>query len=400
MRFVAVYAPNGVHGPDWTPASEGADFALPFILEPLEPLRRELCVLSGLAHEKANANGDGPGDHARACATFLTGAQAFKTSGANLCVGVSADQVIAQTIGGATRLPSLELGGEKGRAAGECDSGYACAYSHHLAWRTPRSPLPHETDPRRVFERLFADPDAGLDAAERARRRAARTSVLDLVREDSRSLGRTLGSADRHKLEDYEAAVRALEQRLARGTDATPGARALGETTPENDTERLRLLLDLAAMALATDATRVVTVLLANEGSNRSYPELDIHDGHHTISHHGGDAAKQDQIRRINRYHAELYAHLLARLAAAEEEGSNVLANSFVLFGSGIGDGNRHNHDELPILLAGRGAGTLEPGRHVRFGSGTSVSSLYLALFERFGIQSSGFGDAREALAL
>jgi hypothetical protein len=389
VRLAFVYAPNGKHMPDWTPRTEGAGFELSPTLEPLRAVKDDVLVLSGLTQQKAFGNGDGPGDHARAMATFLTGCQARKTGGADLRVGVSADQVAAARIGHLTRFRSLEIGCEGGRDGGGCDHGYSCAYQTNLSWRSASTPAAKEVDPRLVFERLFGGPAAD-DRRERGRK-----SVLDFVAEDARHLHGRLGAADRRKLDEYLTGVRELERRIEKAQPVvevgqTQMARPTG--VPQNFQEHARLLSDLVVLAFRADLARVVTFVLGNDGSNRSYREVGVADGHHDLSHHGGDAAKYEKIKRINRYHVTQFAYLLDRLKAAPEGGGTLLDNCLVVYGSGISDGDRHNHDDLPILLAGRGGG-VSTGRHVRYPAGTPLNNLYLSLLDRIGARLDSFGD-------
>lgn len=401
LRLLYFYVPNGVVLRDWTPATEGADFALTPTLEPLAPFRGDVLVLSGLVHDKGRANGDGPGDHARACASFLTGAQPFKTGGKDIRVGISADQLAAQAIGERTRLRSLELGCESGRQSGDCDSGYACAYSNNLSWRTPHTPMVKETDPRLVFDRLFLQRRAGEDAAAWERRMERRRSVLDFVRADAARLSEQLGAADRRKLEEYLEAVREVERRIERLT-GEEGLLAGAERPVLQDEadhgEHVRLMLDLLVLAFRADLTRVATFMPENEGTNRPYPALEAPEGHHTLSHHGGDVEKIAKLQRIDRFHVEHLAHLLTRLASVEEEGARLLDRCMVVYGSGLGDGDSHRHDELPLLVCGRGAGTLAPGRHLRYPPETPANDLHLALLERLGVVLPVFGDGRGPL--
>jgi hypothetical protein len=397
VRLAFVYAPNGKHMPDWTPKAEGAGFELPVTLAPLQAVKDDVLVLSGLAQRKACGNGDGPGDHARAMATFLTGCQARKTGGADLRVGVSVDQVAAARVGRHTRFPSLEVGCEGGRDGGGCDHGYSCAYQTNLSWRTASTPAAKEVDPRLVFERLFGGRVRGGADADRARRERGRRSVLDFVAEDARHLQGRLGAADRRKLDEYLTGVRELEQRIERAQPvAEVGQAHMARPTgvPQNFQEHARLLGDLIALAFRADLTRVVTFVLGNDGSNRSYSEVGVPDGHHDLSHHGRDPAKYAKLKAINRFHVVQFAYLLERLKAAPEGGGTLLDACLVVYGSGISDGDRHNHDDLPILLAGRGGGTIHPGRHVRYPGGTPLNNLYLSLLERMGVPVPTFGDS------
>jgi hypothetical protein len=395
LRMAFAYSPNGIHMPDWTPTGEGKDFKVPWILEPLSGLRGQWSVLSGLAHKKANANGDGGGDHARAMTTFLTGTQARKTSGADIHAGVSADQVAARTIGKRTRLPSLEIGAEAGGQSGSCDSGYSCAYSSTIAWRSETQPVPKETDPRLIFERLFENGRPDESEATRVRRAQVGRSVLDFVLEDAKRLDRRLGAADQRKLDEYLSAVRELERRVERSGNSKPGVTLKKpEETPETYKEHLRLLADLLVLAFQTDQTRVATFVFANEGSNRNYAFLGVPEGHHELSHHGNDPAKHEKLKKINRFHVEQVAYLLERLRSVKEADGTLLDRCMILYGSGIGDGNRHDHEDLPLLLAGGGAGTLSPGRHVRFPKGTPATNLHLSLLERLGVGIDSLGDS------
>lgn len=399
-RLVWIYAPNGVHMPEWTPTNEGELAALPPTLAALEPLRAQLLVISGLVHDKARPNGDGPGDHARAAATFLTGAQALKSEGP-IRVGVSADQIAARARGALTRLRSLELGNEAGRLGGQCDSGYSCAYSNSISWSSPHTPLGKETDPRNVFDRLFRDGEAQLSEAEREARRAKRRSLLDLVREDARRLTAQLAPQDARKLDEYLTGVRELERRIEWTRTQSEGNTAQLErpkSAPEDFDAHARLMADLLALALEGDSTRIVTWMLANEGSNRSYPAHGVAEGHHELSHHGKDAEKQRKIAAINRAHIAVLAHLLERLAHAEGAES-LLASTRVAYGSAISDGDRHNHDELPILVAGGGP-AWRSGRHVVLATPTPCANLWRTLLSEFGARTEQLGDSTGELAL
>ncbi len=327
LRVAFVYVPNGVHMPDWTPRGHaGTAFDLPAILEPLARSRMRLLVLSGLTLNPARALGDGGGDHARAMASFLTGRHPRKTDGADLRAGISVDQLAAREVGSTTRFPSLEIGCEGGRNAGECDHGYSCAYQSNLSWRGDATPVAKQINPRLVFDRLFGAP-AGADPA-RADRRGK--SILDFVGEDARRIGKTLGTPDRRKLDEYLTGIREIERRIAttRPTVTAGGvklARPLG--IPADYREHLRLMADLLVLAFQSDLTRIATFVFANDGSNRSYPAIGVPDGHHDLSHHGGEPAKQQRIRTINRFHVEQLAYLLEKLKSIPE-GSRHAAGS------------------------------------------------------------------------
>lgn len=396
-RMAFLYVPNGVNMVDWTPKQDGADFELPPILEPLAGVRDRLMVLTGLTADKARPHGDGGGDHARALSAFLTGAQARKTDGTDIRAGISVDQVAAGRIGDRTRLASLEIGAEAGAMAGNCDSGYSCVYSSTMSWRSATQPLPKVVDPKVVFERLFGQGDA----AGRAQRDARRRSVLDFVREDSKDLTRQLSSNDVRKLDEYFSAIRDVELRIERAERLPPVATpeiALPEGIPASYEEHLRLLCDLMVLGFQADVTRVCTFVMANEGSNRSYSFIDVPEGHHDLSHHGNDEGKKTKIRQINTFHTRQLAYLLERLKATPEGDGTLLDHCMVAYGSGNSDGNAHNHDDLPILLAGGGCGTLKGGRHLRYPNETPLSNLWVSLLDRLDVEVERLGDSTGAL--
>jgi Protein of unknown function (DUF1552) len=399
LRMAFFYVPNGVHMPLWQPKTEGKGYELPAILKPLEKRKDDLLVLTGLTQDKAFGNGDGAGDHARSLATFLTGAQAFKTDGANIHVGESVDQVAARQIGKQTRFGSIELGIDRGGQSGNCDSGYSCAYSSNISWRSPTTPTAKEVNPRLVFERLFAA-DGG---ANRARRDKYRLSILDFVNEDARRLNSRLGVTDRRKLDEYLSSVRELETRIARveaGKEPevkTPDyPRPTG--VPKDYAEHVRLMFDLLALAFQGDVTRISTFVYANEGSTKSYSFIGVPEGHHDLSHHAGDTKKHEKITTINTFHISLFAGFLDKLATIKEGDGSLLDHSMIVYGSGISDGNRHNHDDLPILMAGKANGTIKPGRHVVYPRRTPLNNLYLSMLDRLDVKIPGLGDSKGRL--
>jgi len=401
MAFFSV--PNGVHMPDWTPKNEGSLDVLPPILAPLEPLKSSVTVLSGLTLDGGRPQRDGPGDHARSAASFLTGAHPYKTNGKDIRNGVSVDQAAAEKLGRLTRFASLELGCEPSAQAGNCDSGYSCAYTSNISWRTPTSPLSKEVNPRAVFDRLFgpAEP-AAENRARRAQQERRRQSVLDFAAEDAAELRRKLDQSDGRKLDEYLYAVREIERRLqkAEGVAASVPASARPAGTPKEFAEHVRLMMDMIVLAFQTDSTRIATFMYLNEGNNRSYPEIGVRAGHHELSHHGGNPEKQAQISKINRYHLGLLAEFLQKLNAAKEGGGTLLHSAMIMYGSGLSDGDRHNHDDLPILLAGRGGGTIPGGRHLRYPKETPLTNLYLALLDRMGAAVPKFSDSTGKLEL
>lgn len=401
-RMAFLYVPNGIHMEAWTPDAVGPLTKLTPTLEPLAPFKDDLMVLTGLTADKARANGDGPGDHARAMSAFLTGCQPRKTAGSNIKVGISADQFAAQQIGSATKFPTLEIGVEGGRQAGNCDSGYSCAYSNSISWRTESSPVAKETSPRLVFQRLFGGRSdrPGADRTE-----AYRKSLLDFVAEDARRLKMRLGSGDARKLDEYLDGVREIERRLQRfdrtttTTEAPGGAKAPAGGPPRSVSDHIRLMADMMVLAFQADLTRICTFVFANEGSNRPYREIGISEGHHDLSHHGRKKEKQDKIQRINKFHVEGLAYLLGRLRGIKEGERSLLDSCMIAYGSGNSDGNRHNHDNLPILLMGKGGGTLKPGRHLRYRRETPLNNLWVELMDRMGVKVDRFGDSKGRLS-
>lgn len=402
VRMAFLYAPNGKHMPDWTPKQDGAEFTLPWILEPLQKVKGKLNVLSGLTHRKAFANGDGGGDHARALATFLTGTQARKTFGADIRAGISVDQVAAEALGRKTRFASLEIGCDAGQQSGSCDSGYSCAYSGNMSWRNESTPAAKEINPRLMFERLFTNGRPGESAESRARRERYHKSILDIVQADASQLRRQLGISDQRKLDEYLTAVRDLEVRLDRSENQKDGDNVANlsgkmahpEGIPKSYEDHIRLMADMLVLAFQGDLSRVSTFVLANEGSNRSYPWLEVPDGHHNLSHHGGDVKKHEKIKKINRFHVTQLAYLLEKLDAIPEGDGTLLDHCMIVYGSGIGDGNRHNHDDLPILLAGGANGTIKTGQHLRYPNKTPLMNLYLSMLDRVGVHRDALGDS------
>jgi hypothetical protein len=350
-----------------------------------------------LTCDKARPNGDGPGDHARAMAAFLTGCQARKTNGANICAGISVDQLAASRHGSVTRFPSLEIGCEGGRQSGNCDSGYSCAYSSNLSWRAEATAMPKEINPRLLFDRLFAGATRGETRQNQARRERYNQSILDFVNDDASQLRNRLGVNDRRRMDEYLTALRDVERRIVQPArvelpDGNSVARAQG--IPANYQEHIRLMTDLLVLAFQTDLTRVATFVYANEGSNRDYRVIGVADGHHDLSHHRRNPEKLEKLRQINRFHITQFAYLLEKLHAIREGEGTLLDNSMILYGSGNGDGNRHNHDNLPVLLAGKGGGTLSTGRHVVYPRDTPITNLYLSMLDRMGVQVDSFGDS------
>ena len=397
-RMAFLYVPNGKIMEDWTPKQVGVGYELTDILKPLESVKDQMLVLSGLTADKARANGDGGGDHARAMAAFLTGAQPRKTDGADIHAGVSVDQVAASQVGNRTRMPSLELGIDPGRRAGNCDSGYSCVYSSTLSWRSATQPLPKEVNPKLAFERLFST----LPDTEREARDQRRKSILDFVMQDSRDLRRQVTGNDVRKLDEYFSSIRDIELRIE-AAEKFPPIESPDYTVPEeipaDYQEHLRLMMDLMVLAFQADVTRVTTFVLANEGSNRPYPFVDVPDGHHYLSHHSGDEEKIKKIKRIDIFHSQQLGYFLEKLAATSEGDGSLLDHSMILYGSGNADGNRHSHHDLPIILAGGGCGTIKTGRHISYPKETPLNNLWLSMLNRMDVEVAQLGDSTGSLS-
>lgn len=395
-RLAFVYIPNGVIQEAWTPLATGADFEFTRVLKPLEPYREDLLVLSGLTHNNGRALGDGAGDHARAASSFLTGIHPKKTAGADIQLGISVDQVAANAIGDQTRYASLELGIEPGRLAGNCDSGYSCAYSNSISWRGEQTPNPPEIDPSLVFDRMFGDIEAPLSPEIRARRAARQRSVLDHVLSEANRLRGSVGATDRQKLDEYFSSVRDVEKRISnhgQQGEAPQPEMARPQGIPANYADHAQLMFDLMALAFQADLTRVSTFMMGREGSNLTYPDVGVSRAHHGMTHHRGDPSKIEDITKVNAYHVGQFAQFIDKLALIKDGDGRLLDNMMVVYGSGIGDGNRHTHHDLPVLLAGSGGGTLSPGRHVRYAEETPMNNLYLSLLDRVGVRPETLGD-------
>ena len=399
-RLAFTYVPNGVTMADWTPKSAGLGFEYSRVLKPLERFREQTLVLSGLAHRNGYALGDGPGDHARAAASYLTGVHPRKTAGADIQNGISADQIAAQHLAPHTRFPSIELGCDDSRTVGNCDSGYSCAYTNSLAWRGPATPMPPETNPRLVFERLFGDLDTSLAPETRARRLFYRRSILDLVAERTTRLAADLGAADRRKIEEYLSSIREIERRIEKAEqDPTGLTPAIDKPTgiPVLYPDYVKLMFDLQVIAFQTDLTRVATMMMGREGSMRTYPEIGVSDPHHPLTHHRGNAEWIEKVTRVNTLHMELFASFVEKLQATPDGDGTLLDHSMIVYGSGLADGNRHTHEDLPVLMVGRGGG-FPLGRHIVYPKDTPMTNLYLTLLDRMGVQPEKIGDSTGGL--
>jgi hypothetical protein len=415
-RLAWFYVPNGVNMATWRPTTMGAGYELPPTFKSIAAFKDKFNIISGLTALKANPNGDGPGDHARAQAAYLTGCQPVKSEGANIHLGISADQAAATKMGILTKFPSLELGMEEGASAGKCDSGYSCAYQHNLSWRNETTPVGKDCSAQSVFDRMFSNGDPNESAAARVRRTEKRKSILDFVASDATSLQNKLGTTDKRKLDEYFSSIREIETRMEKAA-ASPqvelppgvvrpsalGANAKANGVATNSTTydaRMPLMLDMMVLAFQTDSTRIVTFPFADEESNQSYPWADAPVPHHGTSHHNGDLSKIAYLSKINAYHIKWIAYLLTKLDNIQEGNGSILDNSLMAFGSGNSDGQRHNHDDLPTLLIGRAGGTVKGGRHLDF-EGAPITNLWLAMLEHAGAPwGKPLGDSTGTLSL
>ena len=405
IRLGYVYTPNGIIGCSeksprqyvWTPKTAGANFEFSPTMKPLEPFRENLVVFSGLAQVTGRALGDGPGDHARATATFLTGVHPRKTGGADFRLGVSADQIAAREFGKHTQLSSLELGLEPQPLAGNCDSGYTCAYMS-MSWRSETSPLPAEINPRAVFERLFGD-DESTNPADRQARLDTQKSVLDYVAGSLARLSGKLGNSDKRKLNEYLDSVRDIERRI----QVTEESNVLTQlphmerpsSVPDDYMQYSKLMMDMQVIAWQTDMTRVASFMMGRDGSNRPYREIGISDGHHSISHHQGDAERVEKLIRIDELHVGLFAYLLDKLQNTPDGDGTLLDHSLIVFGSSLSESNLHTHDDLPIVLAGNGGGRVKGNRHLVYPKETPLNNLFLNMFDVAGMPPvEKFGDS------
>lgn len=397
-RLLYYYVPNGIHMPAFVPTGIGADYELPPILAPLAEHRGDFSVISGL--ENAPANPNGAGDHAAGTAAFITCASANKSE-TDIRLGISADQIAAREVGQSTRLPSWQLGISGGSNDGNCDSGYSCAYSRNISWSGPKSPLPKQVNPAAAFDALFEGFDPGASDRERAKRRLYQKSVLDAASQEAAALRVKLGQTDAAKLDQYLTGVRELERRI--DLDVALSCNP-GERPPEryDYPTQVGLMNELMVLAMQCDATRVISFMLGNAGSNATHPFLGITERHHELSHHLGDPRRHELLVRIGTWEVVQLASLLALMKSVPDsvDGSQSLLDNTTLFWSSeISDGNRHNHDDMPVLLAGHGGGALSPGRHIAFSrdQGERVSNLLVSTLSTVGVDAA-VGDSTHAL--
>ena len=396
IRMAFAYVPNGLDMRHWTPKEDGAFVGdLPKILKPMESLRQDITILSNLTQNNGRALLDGAGDHGRCCGAYLTGVQPRK-SFVDIKAGISCDQIVANQIGKLTRFPSLEVGLEDARQAGDCDSGYSCAYTNNLAWRSETQPLPPVLDPRAMFERLFGK-GAALNPEERARQTKYRRSILDFVTGDTKKLQGDLGPTDRRKLDEYLSSIREIERQLEKAENdnaqVNPGMpKPYG--VPADFAEHFRLMTDMITVAFQADMSRVVTFLVTREGTSRPYREIGIPDGHHPLTHHQGKQELLDKVTRINEYHMVQFAKWMEKLKSIKEGDSNILGNSMIVYGAGLSDGNRHTHENLPVMLVGGGGNSIKGGRRITYRKETPISNLYLTMMDKMDVKTEHFGDA------
>jgi hypothetical protein len=387
--------PNGIDMRHWNPETEGALGKLPRTLEPMQELKDDVLLLGNLTHNTGRALLDGAGDHGRCCGSYLTGIQ-VKKSTTDIKAGVSMDQLVARQIGSQTRFPSLEIGLEDARQSGDCDSGYSCAYTNNLAWRSETQPLPPILDPRALFERLFGD-GAALTPEAKAQQAKYRRSILDFVTGDTKKLQMDLGPTDRRKLDEYLSSIREVELQLQKAEKDNAQIDPHMDKpygTPADFAEHFRLMSDMVTIAFQADLTRVLTFLVTHEGTSRAYREIGISDGHHPLTHHMNKQDMMDKVSEINLYQMKQFAAWMQRMKAAKDGDGSLLDHSMIVYGAGLSDGNRHSHEDLPTMMVGKANGTVRPGRRVVYRRETPMCNLYLSMMDRMGVHMDHFGDS------
>jgi hypothetical protein len=401
VRMAFVYVPNGIDMRHWNPSYEGELGKLPQTLVPMEPFRKDITLLGNLTHNTGRALLDGAGDHGRCSGSYLTGVQVKKTL-VDIKASVSCDQLVANAIGKQTRFPSLEVGLEDARQAGDCDSGYSCAYTNNLAWRNETQPLPPILDPRSLFDRLFGE-DAALSPAARAEKNKYRRSILDFITEDTQSLQKNLGPGDKRKLDQYLGSIRDIELQIERTAMDSVQVDPQMEKPygiPQDFAEHFKLMTDMITVAFQADLTRVVTFLVTREGTSRSYREIGISDGHHPLTHHRNQIELMDKVAKINLYHVQQFASWVEILKNTQEPGGSILDNSMIVYGAGLSDGNAHLHHDLPTMIAGRGGNFIKPGKRIMFRKETPMCNLFLTMMDRMGVPMEQFGDSTGHLTI
>lgn len=401
-RLGFMYIPNGVNLAQWTPAETAPGFAFSPTLQALEPFRDRVTVLSGLAHHAADRLNDGAGDHSRAAGAFLSGCHAKRTEGADLYLGVTADQIAAKILGKDNLLPSLELKLDDSDIAPLCDEGYTCAYMNTISWSSPTTPLPMENNPRLVFERLFGEGESLRDRTVQTREDR---SILDAVNGSMKRLQSTLGAEDRRKMDQYFDAIREVELRLQRIEAKNADTSGLGQIPsrplgiPDTFEEHIDLMFDLQVIAFQADITRITTLMIGREEGGRSYPQIGVPDGHHSISHHDNNPEKLAKLAKIDAYHVAQMAKFLGKLRATPEGDSNLLENSTILYGGGISNGNMHNHERLPVVMAGGGAGQMKGNRHIQYKEDMPMANVLRSILDKAGVYTDHLGDSTGLLA-
>jgi hypothetical protein len=396
LRLAFLYVPNGIDMANWNIPQEGPITGeLPRVLKPLDAFRNDFIQLGNLTHNSGRALLDGAGDHGRCSGSYLTGIQVRKST-TDIKASISCDQIIANKIGHETRFASLELGMDDSRQAGDCDSGYSCAYTNNLAWKSETQPLPPILDPRALFERLFGTGTA-LTPEARERQARYRRSILDFITSDTNTLKTTLGPTDRRKLDEYLSSIREVERQLVKAEQESlvidPGMpKPYG--VPPDFADHFRLMSDMITIAFSADMTRVLTFMMTREGTSRAYREIGISDGHHPCTHHMGKPDLMAKVTQINEYHTTQLAGWLQKLKNTPDGDGNLLDNSMIVYGAGLSDGNRHLHEDLPTLLIGKGGGDLRPGRRLIYRRETPMANFHLTLMDRMGVHVEQFGDA------
>mgnify|MGYP003640536691 CR=1 FL=1 len=403
LRMAVVYKPNGVNYDRWKLEKTGQDYDLSPTLQPLASFKKDFQVFTGFEHQFGWGRLDGAGDHARANATFLTGVRPHKTAGSDIRLGISFDQVMANAIGDQTRLASLELSCDGVRKSGACDSGYSCAYQYNVSWRSETQPMTPESNPRLVFERLFGAGTGAERTENLKRRQVQQRSILDFVMSDAKKLHTALGRNDQQKLDEYLTGIREVEQAIEKserfGLPPEPGIPA-PSGIPGNFSDHLKLMFDMMVLAFETDSTRVATFMQSYDGSNRTFPDVGVKEGHHGLSHHRGKSESLEKLAKIDLFYSEHFAYFLQKLREKKDaDGNTLLHNSMVLWGSGLSDPDRHRHDNLPIVLAGNGGGQLTPNRHIQFGENKPMTNLFLSMSEKMGVPIDQFGDSTGKIA-
>lgn len=395
-RLLAYYVPNGIHMANWTPEQTGASWALSRTLAPLANVKDDLLILTGL--ENRPARPDGAGDHASGTGAFITAAHPKKTEGADIQNGISVDQQAVLSLGlkEKTRFASLQLGMDGGGATGNCDSGYSCAYARNISWADAQTPLPKISDVKQAFDYIFGGFDPNADAQAVAKRRFYQKSVLDYVQEDAKQLQQRLGAKDRQKLQQYLDGVRDLELRVEQDNNGPTCAAPSEPGATTNYAGKARAMADLMVAAFECDMTRVITFMLANAGSGRNYQSeqgVEVSGNHHQISHHESKPENFEMLTKINIWEVKQFAYLLEGLKSKKDiDGKTLLENSMVFFSSEISDGNRHNHNDMPIIFAGHAGGQISPGRHVRYDNVPPVANLFVSMLQMMGAQETSFG--------